>query len=78
MTVTQSYRQALASGRARPDEGQALLVEKLDLLATRLAEREDKRRRGWFSAPRRGSSGADLRGLYIHGPVGREIGRAHV
>lgn len=71
MTVTQSYRQALASGRARPDEGQALLVEKLDLLAARLAEREDKRRCGWFSAPRRGSSGTDLRGLYIHGPVGR-------
>ncbi|MBM3519977.1 MAG: AFG1 family ATPase [Alphaproteobacteria bacterium] len=71
MSVADAYREALATGRARPDDDQARLVEKLNVLAKTLEARQQTRRSGWFSRFRRNSDGEMPRGLYIHGPVGR-------
>jgi cell division protein ZapE len=68
--LLQRYRRLLAQGNIAPDSAQELAVEKLQLLANRLAHYTPPQRTDFFSffTKRRGEV---PRGLYIFGAVGR-------
>ncbi|MCX5581083.1 cell division protein ZapE [Kaistia terrae] len=71
--VADAYRERVASGEIEEDPAQRVLVSKLDALNARLAERRLARKSsalGWLFAKRETAT-PDLRGLYIHGDVGR-------
>lgn len=61
------YRAAVAGGRLKGDAGQERVAIALDALATEVEARKAARR-SFFS---RRNASAPVRGLYIHGPVGR-------
>lgn len=67
-----AYAAALASGALMPDPAQARLAERLQALQTELVDKRLASKGsalGWLFARRH--SGERLRGLYIHGGVGR-------
>ncbi len=68
--LLQKYRRLLAQGNIAPDNAQELAVEKLQLLANRLAHYTPPQRTDFFSffTKRRGEV---PKGLYIFGAVGR-------
>ena len=70
--VWQYYQQRVATGQIDHDPAQALIVERLDLLAAELEGRRPDRglRLSIFRVPKRVTPAA-LRGLYIWGGVGR-------
>jgi cell division protein ZapE len=69
-TLLQTYRRLLAAGKIAPDSAQALAVEKLQLLANRLANYAPPARTDFFSFFTR-RRGEVPKGLYIFGGVGR-------
>lgn len=69
-TPVQAYRALIASGELDADPAQALAMEKLQLLANRLAVYEPPSRTDWFSFFTR-KRGAVPKGLYFFGGVGR-------
>ncbi len=69
-SLSETYRQYLASGAVKPDAGQALIVERLNRLAGELAAMPSSRNGGWLDSLL-GKDTAPPRGLYIHGAVGR-------
>jgi len=71
-SITDAYRHSLQSGTLREDPAQARLVARLAALQAEIVDRRlaDKHSAlGWLFARRRG--GEPVRGLYIHGDVGR-------
>ena len=71
--VADAYRELVAKGEIQEDPAQRVLVSKLDALNARLAERRLARKSsalGWLFAKRETAT-PYLRGLYIHGDVGR-------
>ena len=69
-TLLERYRAMIRSGEIRPDQAQALAVEKLQLLANRLASYAPPAKTDIFSFFTR-RSGEVPDGLYIFGGVGR-------
>ena len=69
-TLLERYRRLLADGSIAPDSAQALAVEKLQILANRLARYAPPRRTDFFSFFTR-RRGEVPKGLYIFGAVGR-------
>lgn len=71
--VADAYRERIASGEVEEDPAQRALVAKLDALNARLAERRLARKSsalGWLFGKREAAT-PPVRGLYIHGDVGR-------
>jgi cell division protein ZapE len=71
--VADAYNERVASGEIEDDPEQRVLVARLDTLNARLAERRLARKAsalGWLFG-RREAKTPELRGLYIHGDVGR-------
>lgn len=66
--VLTAYNSRVSAGTLAPDPAQAECAARLDQLSTRLIERE-RRRKSLFG--RFGSTGGEVRGLYVHGGVGR-------
>lgn len=70
--VRRWYQRRLAKGQLRPDPAQERLVERLQLLADGLIAKRDERRRGYLDRLLgRARPHERLRGLYVHGAVGR-------
>lgn len=61
--MQQAYEAAVAEGRIRPDPAQIAILDRLDTLATELAQPVKRR---VFRKP-----AAPVRGIYLWGPVGR-------
>ncbi len=70
ITPVQAYRALIRSGELDVDPAQALAMEKLQLLANRLASYEPPSRTDWFSFFTR-KRGEVPKGLYFFGGVGR-------
>jgi cell division protein ZapE len=71
--VADAYRERVASGEIEDDPEQRALVARLDALNARLAERRLARKSsalGWLFGKREAAT-PHVRGLYIHGDVGR-------
>jgi len=71
--VADAYRELIASGEIEEDPAQRALVAKFDALNARLAERRLARKSsalGWLFGKREAAE-PGVRGLYIHGDVGR-------
>jgi cell division protein ZapE len=71
--VADAYRELVAKGELEEDPAQRALVAKFDALNTRLAERRLARKSsalGWLFGKREAATPV-VRGLYIHGDVGR-------
>jgi len=71
--VADAYRERVAAGEIEDDPQQRALVARLDALNARLAERRLARKSsalGWLFGKREAAT-PDVRGLYIHGDVGR-------
>ena len=66
----QSYRARIAAGELESDPAQSLAIEKLQLLANRLASYDPPSRTDWFSFFTR-KRGEVPKGLYLFGGVGR-------
>jgi cell division protein ZapE len=64
------YRESIASGAIKADEAQAAVARKLDALATAL-DGYDPHPSGFFARLIKPKNGAEPRGLYIQGGVGR-------
>src|SRR5271166_200809 len=69
-TLLEKYRRLLADGKVAPDSAQALAVEKLQILANRLAHYTPPAKTDFFSFFTR-RRGEVPKGLYIFGAVGR-------
>lgn len=69
-SLLERYRRLLAEGKIAPDSAQALAVEKLQILANRLANYTPPPRTDFFSFFTR-RRGEVPKGLYIFGAVGR-------
>src|SRR5271166_5406639 len=69
-TLLEKYRRLLADGKVAPDSAQALAVEKLQILANRLAHYTPPAKTDFFSFFTR-RRGEVPKGLYIVGAVGR-------
>jgi len=70
VTPVEAYRELARPRGLRPDPGQRLAVEKLQLLHHRL-QRYDPRPGGWAGLFRRRRNEPPPQGLYLHGGVGR-------
>ncbi len=71
--VADAYRERVANGEIEDDPEQRALVARLDALNARLAERRLARKSsalGWLFGKREAAT-PEVRGLYIHGDVGR-------
>jgi cell division protein ZapE len=71
--VADAYRERVANGEIEADPEQRALVARLDGLNARLAERRLARKSsalGWLFGKREAAT-PEIRGLYIHGDVGR-------
>src|SRR5271166_7181639 len=69
-SLLERYRRLLADGKVAPDSAQALAVEKLQMLANRLAHYVPPAKTDFFSFFTR-RRGEIPKGLYIFGAVGR-------
>jgi len=70
--VEERYAALIAAGEIEDDPSQRVLVKRLDALAAKLARRASARRPGLARLlPWRAARPEPLRGLYVHGPVGR-------
>jgi cell division protein ZapE len=72
-TFRTRYAALVAAGKIEADPGQAVLVAQLTALAHRLEQRRLARKSsslGWLFAKRE-QAGPPLKGLYVHGEVGR-------
>jgi cell division protein ZapE len=71
--VKAAYETAVAAGKLSSDPAQEALVERLDALSLALADHMNRRSSGFFGRlfTSRKSDPAPVRGLYIHGSVGR-------
>ena len=73
MSISAHYADLVAAGEIERDPAQSALAARLDRLNARLATHRLARKSsslGWFFATRE-KSGQPLKGLYIHGAVGR-------
>lgn len=66
-TVRSAYAAACAEGKIRPDSAQDAALDALDRV--RQDVQKAQRRRRWWGRSRR--TATPLKGLYLHGPVGR-------
>jgi cell division protein ZapE len=72
-TFRTRYAALVAAGKIEADPGQAVLASRFNALAHRLEQRRLSRKSsslGWLFAKRE-QAGAPLKGLYVHGEVGR-------
>ena len=72
-TFSIRYAALIAAGKIEPDPGQAILATRLNALAHRLEEHRLARKSsslGWLFGKRE-QAGPPLKGLYVHGEVGR-------
>ncbi len=72
-TFRSQYAALVAAGKIEPDPAQAVLVAQLDALAHRIEQRRLSRKSsslGWLFSKRE-LGGSSLKGLYVHGDVGR-------
>ncbi len=72
-TFSIRYAALIAAGKIEPDLGQAILATRLNALAHRLEEHRLARKSsslGWLFGKRE-QAGPPLKGLYVHGEVGR-------
>lgn len=72
-TVAQAYGRLIEQGVIEPDEAQKALVVQLDALREAIGQAQSQRKSsalGWLLAGNR-KPGLALKGLYIHGKVGR-------
>jgi cell division protein ZapE len=72
-TFRTRYAALVAAGKIEADPGQAVLATRFDALAHRLEQRRLARKSsslGWLFAKRE-QTGEPLKGLYVHGEVGR-------
>ena len=72
-TFRSQYAALVAAGKIEPDPAQAVLVARLDALAHRIEQRRLSRKSsslGWLFSKRE-QGGPSLKGLYVHGDVGR-------
>ena len=72
-TFSIRYAALIAAGKIEPDLGQAILATQLNALAHRLEEHRLARKSsslGWLFGKRE-QAGPPLKGLYVHGEVGR-------
>jgi cell division protein ZapE len=72
-TTLERYQALVAAGEIEPDPAQATIVGTLTRLETQLAQHRLSRKSsslGWLFATRK-QSGGPLKGLYLHGDVGR-------
>ncbi|MCB1475022.1 MAG: cell division protein ZapE [Rhodobiaceae bacterium] len=71
-SISDAYRDALQTGALHEDPAQGQLVQRLAALQAEIVDKrlaDKKSALGWLFAGRRG--GEPIRGLYIHGEVGR-------
>lgn len=72
-TVRQSYLHRVETGAVRRDEAQLVIADRLDVLIDEIADKRLAKKSsalGWLFARKREKK-AGIRGLYIHGGVGR-------
>lgn len=70
-SLAQQYKELVSAGSLSPDQAQAAAAGRLDELATQLVQRAHAPKPGLISKLLREPAPHALRGLYLHGPVGR-------
>ena len=70
-SLVQRYQQLVASGGLSPDPAQAAAIARLDRVASQVVARASAPKPGLLSKLLREPAPPPVRGLYLHGPVGR-------